>query len=160
VNFQNEVGSMHSVIYCDEHDLSKKKVHNLCAISGSPGGEVSLLVCISFALLFIHLHQSALQVFCQLHKQAETKTHALLRKANRLDTVLKSKVEVTPAIAPPLTGGPQCHKCSTAFSPAFHKINVPSSTSTRKDTWLCHRCHHNSIQTNGIDSKGSSVNTP
>ena len=89
--------------------------------------------------------QTALQVYCNMYKQAPVaQSHALLRKARRLDHVLEEKDLVAlnghganaalPAAGDENGADPQCAHCQTAFSPFFHPL-------PRAGTFACHRCH-------------------
>lgn len=86
------------------------------------------------------LHQTALQVYCRNYKQATGQSHALLRKARRLDQLLnvRSDVSVSPPRdreAPVFNPDPSCDTCHTEFSPAFHLIDDTAQT------YRCHRCY-------------------
>ncbi|PSR72448.1 hypothetical protein PHLCEN_2v11662 [Hermanssonia centrifuga] len=112
---------------------------------------------------------TALQVYAKTYKQAQIEnTHGLLRKAQRLDSILNPDDSAESEISQS-NPDPQCAKCRTEFSPHFYPTppstppddSTPSSMSLQ--TWLCHRCHfineHNSIdRMQGIILNGKATN--
>jgi len=84
-------------------------------------------------------------VYCNTYKQAPVaQSHALLRKARRLDLVLEEKdsaglnghgAAALPSADSSENGtDPQCAHCKTSFSPFFHPL-------PRVGAFACHRCH-------------------
>ena len=130
-SFKGEIGSMHAVISCVDHDHTRRRIHDMCDVDAN--GEVCGLGAISIHLL-IYI-QSALQVYCRVYKQAPVATtYGLLRKAKRLDAALGWKGEptaFTETAAPHL----ECAKCRTEFSPLFHPVEGSPGVV------LCHTCH-------------------
>lgn len=98
--------------------------------------------------------QTALQVYSKHYKQAHIgNTHGLLRKAQRLDTILNTE-DSDASESSRAFPDPQCTRCRTEFSPSFYP--TPPSTpprdgegerdggrtpSSAAQAWLCHRCH-------------------
>ena len=83
-------------------------------------------------------------MYCNTYKQAPVaQSHALLRKARRLDLVLDEK---DLSLNGPVTGAahatngengaedPACAHCKTSYSPFFHPL-------PRAGAFACHRCH-------------------
>jgi len=120
---------MYPVVRCKEHEGSRRPLLDICETN--------------------EYGETALQVYCNTYKQAQVaQSHALLRKARRLDLVLEEK-EPPVALnghghgataALPVTNGsnsdadPQCAHCHTSFSPFFHPL-------PRAGAFACHRCH-------------------
>ncbi|KDQ61451.1 hypothetical protein JAAARDRAFT_190222 [Jaapia argillacea MUCL 33604] len=133
VNFNDETGSMSPVIICKEHTISSKRViYDICETND--GGE------------------TALQVYCQNYKQAPvSRSHALLRKAQRLDGVLNIRnsdgatVIPTPVDTKP-AADPCCLKCKTTCSPLFYPF---------KNDFVCHRCYFQERGAEGSEDKPS-----
>lgn len=118
--FRDETGCMNAIISCKDHDHSRRMIYSLC--DTTDGGE------------------TALQVYCRNYKQATGQSHALLRKARRLDQLLnvRGDVSVSPPRdreAPVFNPDPSCDICHTEFSPAFHLIDDAAQT------YRCHRCY-------------------
>lgn len=113
--FKGETGSMTPVVQCVEHDQLKRHIHEMCEL-GENG-------------------ETALQVYCQAYKQASVgHSHALLRKARRLDQILNIRNDSV--IIPPSAVDPECSQCHSQYSPTFY----PNSKSSPV-TWICHQCH-------------------
>ncbi|KAG6841246.1 hypothetical protein C0991_000530 [Blastosporella zonata] len=98
---------------------------------------------------------TALQVYCQAYKQALVgQAHGLLRKARRLDQVLNVRGDSVVIPPPELTlPDPECYRCSSQYSPAFYPMsssNSSRSSSGDLDRWICHRCHFEMEQANGV----------
>ncbi|KAF8909530.1 hypothetical protein CPB85DRAFT_1221968 [Mucidula mucida] len=113
--FNGETGCMSAVISCKDHDHRRRVIYGLCETN--EGGE------------------TALQVYCQTYKRASDQSHALLRKARRLDQLLniRSDMPSTPPSEPaPLE--PVCEQCHTQFSPMFHRI------ADDPPAYHCHKC--------------------
>ena len=105
-----------------------------------------------------HPEQPALQVYCQIYKQAPVaQAHALLRKARRLDQILNIRTDAivnTPSPSP----DPQCHKCQCKYSPAFY--HVPSSSGPGGiDVWVCHKCNFDANKPNGTNGITTTTST-
>ncbi|KAJ4469273.1 hypothetical protein J3R30DRAFT_3687467 [Lentinula aciculospora] len=104
--FRGETGCMNAIISCKEHNLSRRQIYEICETDD--GGE------------------SALQVYCRAYKQIPqlqvTQTHALLRKARRLDQLITVRPESSGLAASdyPLAEDLECVKCSTQFTPRFY----------------------------------------
>ncbi|KAI0259433.1 hypothetical protein BC834DRAFT_833552 [Gloeopeniophorella convolvens] len=134
VSFNGATGTMHPVVRCKEHEGSRRALLDLCETNEQ--GE------------------TALQVYCATYKQAPVaQTHALLRKARRLDHILDDSAPAANG-APASANGtsasgsgagssssgatsaaePQCAHCHTFFSPFFHPL-------PRAGAFACHRCH-------------------
>ncbi|KAN0109125.1 hypothetical protein V8E52_009647 [Russula decolorans] len=128
VFFNGASGAMHPVVRCKEHEGSRRPLLDICETN--------------------EYGETALQVYCNTYKQAQVaQSHALLRKARRLDLVLEEK-DPSAAInghghgaAPALlvANGDsgtdlQCAHCRTSFSPFFHPL-------PRAGAFACHRCH-------------------
>ncbi|KAA1470162.1 hypothetical protein DENSPDRAFT_835896 [Dentipellis sp. KUC8613] len=132
VSFNGVVGSMQAVVRCKNHEGGRRPPFaDMCETN--------------------ELGETALQVFCRTYKQAPiAQSHALLRKARRLDHILeekdkekdkdkeKEKDKDAPAnghVAPPAPAPapvpaasepePRCSRCKTTYSPFFHP--APSS---------------------------------
>lgn len=145
--FNGESGSMNPIVSCGDHNHSKRDIYPICETNE---GE-----------------ETALQVFCQAYKQAPvSQAHGLLRKARRLDNILNIRSENTTAASTPVPSSaadPECSRCSSKFSPAFYRADTGmmhdygsrsvspfSNNGMREDvTWLCHRCHFESLEMNG-----------
>ncbi|KAG6843145.1 hypothetical protein H0H87_007469 [Tephrocybe sp. NHM501043] len=133
--FKGEHGCMNAIISCKDHDHSRRGIYDICETD--EGG------------------QTALQVYCQAYKQALVgQAHALLRKARRLDQILNVRGDavVIPPPSPPLPD-PECYRCRSQYSPAFYSIplnNGARSSPSDRDHWMCHRCHFDIEQANGI----------
>ncbi|TFY78651.1 hypothetical protein EWM64_g5362 [Hericium alpestre] len=141
VNWNGTIGSMHPVVRCKHHDANKRQLIDICEIND--------------------LGDTALQVYCKTYKQAQvSQSHALLRKARRLDHILDEKeVPVNGAVAPPVTTpNPTCCKCHTSFSPFFHPAPMPTTngrgaSATSEPRFYCHRCYFERNGPNGtVDS--------
>ena len=103
--------------------------------------------------------QTALQVYCKTYKQAQVaQSHALLRKARRLDEILKEKdaapngtngvAEAAAAAAAVSSAEPRCSRCKTMYSPFFHRVPEYYHNHIKGDpegSYLCHRCHGNDM---------------
>ncbi|KZV70846.1 hypothetical protein PENSPDRAFT_685129 [Peniophora sp. CONT] len=98
VSFKNGSGAMHAIIRCKGHDNmqgNKVKFFDICETN--------------------EFGETALQVYCRNYKQVHVaQSHGLLRKAQRLDAVLRQPV--LPPVAPQ---GP-CAACSVSVTPAWH----------------------------------------
>ncbi|KAI0287346.1 hypothetical protein BC826DRAFT_917324 [Russula brevipes] len=124
VSFNSVSGTMHPVVRCKEHEASRRLLFDICETN--------------------EYGETALQVYCNTYKQAQVaQSHALLRKARRLDHVLEEKdssaLNGHGAAALPAAGGdsgtdPECAHCKTSFSPFFHPL-------PRAGAFACHRCH-------------------
>ncbi|KAE9396813.1 BAH-domain-containing protein [Gymnopus androsaceus JB14] len=131
--FKGEPGCMNAIISCKEHDHSRRQIYEICETD--EGGE------------------SALQVYCRAYKQVPqvSQTHALLRKARRLDQLIvnavtavnstraRSSLSLGPGPDPTFgpDSGPEnlqlsCVECTTQFTPRFY--------STARG-WVCHACN-------------------
>ncbi|KAI0058854.1 hypothetical protein BV25DRAFT_1890628 [Artomyces pyxidatus] len=122
VTFKEAVGSMHAVVRCKEHDSSRRPFYDICETN--------------------ELGETALQVYCRTYKQAQVaQSHALLRKARRLDQIIEEK-DITLNGHTPKPAEPKCYHCKTAYSPFFHPVPVaPTLNSTRPEQkLLCHKC--------------------
>ena len=87
-------------------------------------------------------------MYCRAYKQAPIgHGHGLLRKARRLDNLLNVRNEAT--IPAPASVEPQCHRCSTEFSPAFYPLSGPLPLNGDLNKWECHRCHFEAKETSG-----------
>jgi len=137
--FKEESGCMNAIISCKDHDHSRRDIYDICETN--EGGE------------------TALQVYCQAYKQASiNQTHALLRKARRLDQILNIRHDsvVVPPEQP--SPDPECHRCHSQYSPAFYRLpvanghshSIPQSSFSTRDIWMCHRCHFDVEKANGI----------
>ncbi|KAH7867753.1 PHD-zinc-finger like domain-containing protein [Lentinula edodes] len=122
--FRGEPGCMNAIISCKEHDHSRRQIYEICETDD--GGE------------------SALQVYCRAYKQVPqvSQTHALLRKARRLDQLITVRPESSGPVADFPSEDLQCVKCSTHFTPKFYQT---------ESGWLCHASNH--------DMSGGIVNT-
>jgi hypothetical protein len=128
------------VISCREHS-SRRVIHEMCETNDV--GEVGLHTTDSVLLtsggkdqkLTLASLQTALQVYCQQYKSpALAHTHALLRKARRLDQVLGSVADVLASSrTTPTINHTQCSRCKSNYSPMFY----PSGA----NQWMCHKCH-------------------
>ncbi|KAI0318770.1 hypothetical protein OF83DRAFT_1163302 [Amylostereum chailletii] len=121
VNFKDVMGSMTAIVRCKEHDSGRRPFYDICETN--------------------EFGETALQVYCRTHKQAQVaQSHALLRKARRLDQILgntgNGTAENGHASSSTSTAGnvhghagtaaePQCVKCNTVYSPFFHTVTEP-----------------------------------
>ncbi|KAJ3875005.1 hypothetical protein F5051DRAFT_334667 [Lentinula edodes] len=132
--FRGEPGCMNAIISCKEHDHSRRQIYEICETDD--GGE------------------SALQVYCRAYKQVPqvSQTHALLRKARRLDQLITVRPESSGPVADFPSEDLQCVKCSTHFTPKFYQT---------ESGWLCHACNFKPlpIATANNDMSGGIVNT-
>ncbi|TFK29580.1 hypothetical protein FA15DRAFT_677545 [Coprinopsis marcescibilis] len=125
--FKGEAGCMNAIVSCKDHDHTKRAIYDICETN--EGGE------------------TALQVYCQAYKQAQTgQTHGLLRKAKRLDSILNLRSEGYVSPPDPISPDPECLRCHSQFSPAFYPTLGPNGG---LDVFLCHRCHFESNEMNG-----------
>lgn len=94
--------------------------------------------------------QTALQMYCQQYKSpALAHTHALLRKARRLDQVLGSVADVLASSrTTPISNHTQCSRCKSNYAPMFYP--------TGANQWTCHKCHYESKEP-GKHMNGTSV---
>jgi len=94
--------------------------------------------------------QTALQVYCQQYKSpALAHTHALLRKARRLDQVLGSVADVLASSrTAPAGNHTKCSRCKSNYSPMFYPNGA--------NQWVCHKCHYESKEP-GKHVNGTSV---
>jgi hypothetical protein len=136
---------MHPVVRCKEHEGGRRPLIDIC--EANEYGEVRLS-CLLLANVHPSTHfletQTALQVYCNTYKQAPVaQSHALLRKARRLDLVLEEKdlalsgqVTAGALVANGESGAedPECAHCRTSYSPFFHPL-------PRAGAFACHRCH-------------------
>ncbi|KAJ3740275.1 hypothetical protein DFH05DRAFT_1426471 [Lentinula detonsa] len=112
--FRGEPGCMNAIVSCKGHDHSRRQIYEIC--DTDDGGE------------------SALQVYCRAYKQVPpqvNQTHALLRKARRLDQLIAVRPEHA------LTNNTssedlECVKCLTQFTPKFYHT---------ESGWMCHACN-------------------
>ena len=152
VNWNGDSGNMVPVISCREHS-SRRAIHEMCQTNEV--GEVGPLDILSSIpgtsrkLTSVAL-QTALQVYCQQYKSpALAHTHALLRKARRLDQVLGSVADVLASSrTTQTTSHTQCIRCKSNYSPMFY----PSGP----NQWMCHKCHYESKEP-GKHMNGTSV---
>jgi len=152
VNWNGDSGNMVPVISCREHS-SRRVIHEMCETNDV--GEVGRDVFPSSPSLgrrrtLTSISQTALQVYCQQYKSpALAHTHALLRKARRLDQVLGSVADVLASSrTTPTTNHAQCSRCKSNYSPMFY----PSGA----NQWMCHKCHYESKEP-GKHMNGTSV---
>jgi hypothetical protein len=83
-------------------------------------------------LPFSSKFQSALEVYCKTSKQIPSdNSYALIRKARRLDALLKENNKPAPNQSPEIE--PECHKCKTQYSPFFWPDESEGGV-------ICHRC--------------------
>ncbi|KAF9061938.1 hypothetical protein BDP27DRAFT_1406433 [Rhodocollybia butyracea] len=110
--FKGETGSMSAIISCRDHNHSRRRIYEICETDD--GGE------------------SALQVYCRAYKQVTqvSQTHALLRKARRLDQLIAVHAESPEP--EPADNNLECSKCRTHFSPRFYHTVMG---------WYCHSCN-------------------
>ncbi|KAJ6519015.1 hypothetical protein C8R45DRAFT_1116957, partial [Mycena sanguinolenta] len=114
--FKGESGCMNAIISCKEHDHSKRDIYGICETN--EGGE------------------TALQVYCQAYKQAPvSQAHGLLRKARRVDPLLRSNIRLDNN-TDPSAPEPECFRCHTHFSPVFYPV-----AHLGDDAFTCHACH-------------------
>lgn len=112
VTFKGETGVLTPVIYCKEHDASKHELYDICETDET--GE------------------SVMQIYSRTYKQAPiSQSHALLRKAMRLDMMLNSRSEVVDTTELDY----RCESCGTHYSPCFYSNKLVS------DRWRCHKCN-------------------
>ena len=109
-----------------------------------------------------------MQVYARTYKQASiAQSHALLRKARRLDQIVNFPNADTSSLhsedrninaAPTL---PRCSTCKADYSPFFYPIQPPMlngnlvngtghDSSKASAAWLCHSCHF--LQNQSLDS--------
>ncbi|KAG5725072.1 Lid2 complex component snt2 [Termitomyces sp. T112] len=136
MTFKGEHGCMNAIISCKDHDHSKRDIYDICETN--EGGE------------------TALQVYCHAYKQALVgQAHALLRKARRLDQILNVRGDVSTIPPPePLMPEPECYRCHSQYSPAFYPMSLSNGsriTSSDYTRWICHRCHFDVEQANGLN---------
>lgn len=151
--FRGEPGCMNAIISCKEHDHSRRQIYEICETDD--GGEVSYRCTYSdFLKMLTSFLQSALQVYCRAYKQVPqvSQTHALLRKARRLDQLITVRPESSGPVADFPSEDLQCVKCSTHFTPKFYQT---------ESGWLCHACNFKPlpIATANHDMSGGIVNT-
>ena len=152
VNWNGDSGNMVPVISCREHS-SRRVIHEMCETNDvgevshktsrpSLGRENGRLTSTSL--------QTALQVYCQQYKSpALAHTHALLRKARRLDQVLGSVADVLASSrTAPTANHTQCSRCKSNYSPMFYPNGM--------NQWMCHKCHYESKEP-GKHMNGTSV---
>jgi hypothetical protein len=86
-----------------------------------------------------------MQIYCKTYKQAQTDlSYGLLRKARRLDDILKvSYPSRAPSEATLAEPEQQCDQCGTQYSPLFYPAG-PAKV-------ICHKCHFQTT-TNGTAS--------
>ncbi|KAF9224072.1 hypothetical protein BS17DRAFT_780421 [Gyrodon lividus] len=112
-NFRGETGNMVPIVSCQEHEMSKRELYDICETDET--GE------------------TALQVYCRTYKQAPvSQAHALLRKARRLDSILNTHADAVDGNTEPEQ---QCDLCATQYSPCFYRSKY------YPDRWHCHKCH-------------------
>jgi hypothetical protein len=122
VSFRDKAGTMRAVVRCRRHEgpYVRPPFFEMCDTN--------------------EFGETALQVYCRHYKQAQVaQSHALLRKAHRLDTILPLPAERRERGA---REGP-CASCATKFAPRWHE-------STRG--CFCHSCwvlHESHRGTNG-----------
>ncbi|TDL26726.1 hypothetical protein BD410DRAFT_783841 [Rickenella mellea] len=123
IHFKKEIGAMTAVICCKEHSSYRRDLYDICETNEA--GE------------------TALQVYCRAYKQAQiSQSHALLRKARRLDNILNvSHTDGSHHVSeePIAAGEPSCNVCHTEFSPFFYPLEGENTNDST--AWLCHRCH-------------------
>ncbi|THH17442.1 hypothetical protein EW146_g3363 [Bondarzewia mesenterica] len=152
VTFNASVGSMHAVVRCKDHESGKRSLYDICDTNEL--GQVSAAPSLSETTTDIvssHPVQTALQVYCKTYKQAQTaQSHALLRKAQRLDDILRDRdasmngMNGVNGAASHVAPEPQCLKCKTTYSPFFHRVPDYYFQHMKGDpegSFLCHRCH-------------------
>ncbi|KAJ3773251.1 hypothetical protein FB446DRAFT_733812 [Lentinula raphanica] len=112
--FRGEPGCMNAIISCKEHSRSRRQIYEICETDD--GGE------------------TALQVYCRAYKQVPhvSQTHALLRKARRLDQLISVRDSSVLPVDPSLDDM-MCVKCSTRFTPKFYHTETG---------WMCHACNY------------------
>jgi hypothetical protein len=124
VSFNGTVGTMLPVVRCKEHEGGRRPLIDICEAN--------------------EYGETALQVYCNTYKQAPVaQSHALLRKARRLDLVLDEKdlslngqatATALAANGENSAEDPACAHCKTSYSPFFHPL-------PRAGAFACHRCH-------------------
>ncbi|ELU44273.1 ZNF1 protein [Rhizoctonia solani AG-1 IA] len=109
VEFRGEVGVMKASIRCKTHSASLRPSFDICSLNTN--GE------------------SALQLYCRTYKQVSiSHSYGLLRKAKRLDTLLRAQ-GFLPAISSigdplsPLNLASNCRSCGTNDSPCFWTLD-------------------------------------
>ncbi|THG98485.1 hypothetical protein EW026_g3722 [Hermanssonia centrifuga] len=149
IDFKDGSGCMVPLVTCKGHPVHRRQTYGICETNDAG--------------------DTALQVYAKTYKQAQVEnTHGLLRKAQRLDSILNPDDSAESEISQS-NPDPQCAKCRTEFSPHFYPTppSTPPDDSTPSSmglqTWLCHRCHfideHNSIdRMQGIILNGKATN--
>ncbi|KAG8699565.1 putative PHD type zinc finger protein with BAH domain-containing protein [Ceratobasidium sp. 394] len=107
IDFRGETGVMKALIRCKAHPVAPRPSFEICALNAN--GE------------------SALQLYCRTYKQVSVShSYGLLRKAKRLDTLLRAQgfLPSTSAaqtyLEDPLQGASvRCKHCNTRYSPCF-----------------------------------------
>ncbi|KAJ1306572.1 hypothetical protein OPQ81_007573 [Rhizoctonia solani] len=136
VDFRGEVGVLKALIRCKAHPTATRPSFDICSLNTN--GE------------------SALQVYCRTYKQVSVShSYGLLRKAKRLDTLLRAQ-GFLPAIPSPHNsqkfthalpdGNAVCDSCGTHDSPCFWSLDGqvmvdPETASTA----LCNSCRINQM---------------
>jgi hypothetical protein len=115
VEFRGETGVLTPVIRCKEHERTQRRVYTVCDMDGHG--------------------QTCLQLYTKHYKRAQGPdlSYGLLRKARRLDDVLKASNPTPSNSDKTLSEDQQCTQCRTTFSPMFYP--QPSGAC------LCHKCH-------------------
>ncbi|CAE6484289.1 unnamed protein product [Rhizoctonia solani] len=131
VDFRGEVGVLKALIRCKSHPNAPRPTFDICSLNAN--GE------------------SALQVYCRTYKQVSVShSYGLLRKAKRLDTLLRAQGFLPPVSSPHSSqilshtmssGKAVCNSCATNDSPCFWSLDGqimvdPETTSIA----LCNSC--------------------
>lgn len=150
VDFRGEVGVMKALIRCKAHPVSPRPSFDICSLNTN--GE------------------SALQLYCRTYKQVSVShSYGLLRKAKRLDTLLRAQGFLPPLPSPsapqtfsfvvPSTGRARCVECSTQDSPCFWSLDGQRMIDCDVvETALCNKCKVNrGTDRGGVLSSGGRV---